>query len=120
LDLQLDCPSLRVIDLSIEPDRVIIHAEPTAACPQCGGSSSRVHSRYSRRLADLPVQGGRLVLKLSARRFVCVRKDCPRRVFCERLPELVDPLPWSAQRGTPSASTEPRMWGVVRFGPAVS
>src|SRR3954453_8362333 len=43
-----------------EPDRVTVVARsrlPTVACPDCRASSSRVHSRYERHLADLPWQG---------------------------------------------------------------
>src|SRR5262249_35883765 len=92
-DLQLDCPGLRVTDLSTESDAVTVHAEafgPTAACPHCGEVSTRVHSRYTRCIADLPTQGRRLIYKLSARRFLCVRANCPRKAFCERVPKLVD------------------------------
>jgi transposase len=40
-----------------EPDRITIVARlrpPTSTCPDCHVPSSRVHSRYERRLADLP------------------------------------------------------------------
>ena len=39
------------------------------ACPSCGVVSGRVHSRYPRRLADLPIAGRCGVLILQARRF---------------------------------------------------
>ncbi len=41
-------------------DRITIIAQPVAAsalCPGCDQPSSRVHSRYTRTLADLPVAG---------------------------------------------------------------
>ena len=88
-DLHLDCPGLHVTDLSIDPDAITVHAEPSAAaaaCPDCGHDSDRVHSRHTRRLGDLPIQGRRLVARLTARRFCCRRPDCRRRIFCERLP----------------------------------
>lgn len=31
---------------------------PRGFCPRCGTASSRVHSRYTRRVADLPCVGG--------------------------------------------------------------
>ena len=43
-----------------EADHLLIVARPTApdaACPECGLRSSQVHSRYHRRLMDLPSQG---------------------------------------------------------------
>jgi transposase len=58
------------------------------ACPVCGQASSRVHSRYHRALADLPVQGLRLRFRLRVRRFYCRVGSCVRQVFCERLTGL--------------------------------
>lgn len=60
----------------------------TAACPQCGLSSQRVHSRYQRRLADLPWQGRTVALQLKARRFFCTTATCARKIFVERMPEV--------------------------------
>jgi transposase len=64
---------------------------PTAACPLCGYDSPRVHSRYSRRLDDLPCLGRCVRLQLAVRRFVCPQSDCPRRIFAERLPGFAAP-----------------------------
>ena len=61
-------------------------------CPNCGRASFRVHSRYHRRLADLPA-GGRMVrLVVLARRFYCHEARCSRRIFAERFRELA---PWA-------------------------
>ena len=61
----------------------------SASCPLCQHSSERVHGRYGRTVADVPC-GGRLVtLALTVRKFVCGTKTCPRRIFTERLPDLV-------------------------------
>src|SRR5260370_18324447 len=61
----------------------------SASCPICQQSSERVHGRYGRTVADVP-SGGRLVtLALTVRKFVCGIHACPRRVFTERLPDLV-------------------------------
>lgn len=65
--------------------------QPVAACPLCGGSATRVHSRYVRHVADLPWHGVAFRLQLHVRRFFCDRLGCPRRVFTERLPGLVAP-----------------------------
>jgi transposase len=77
-----------------EPDRVTVVARSrlsTAACPDCHASSSRVHSRYERRLADLPWQGRPVALRLRARRFLCAQPACRRRTFAERLPGVARP-----------------------------
>ncbi len=59
-----------------------------AACPLCGRPSTRVHSRYSRKISDLPRHGTPVVLRVRARRFFCDETSCERRIFCERLPEV--------------------------------
>lgn len=61
----------------------------SARCPRCDGVSSRVHSRYTRTLSDLPVAGRRVVITVSVRRFRCVGPECRTKVFAERLePDL--------------------------------
>ncbi len=74
---------------SIENDgavvRIVIHAKSSVGCcPGCGRMSTRVHSRYPRRLADLPLSGRSVQLILMARRFHCDAVLCGRRIFTER------------------------------------
>lgn len=64
---------------------------PTATCPLCGQGTARVHSRYSRTLADLPWAGAAVRLTLRVRKFFCTLAACPQRVFTERLPDLAAP-----------------------------
>lgn len=45
-----------------------------------------MHSRYVRKLADLPWQGQTLHIQVQVRRFFCLGPDCLRRIFAERLP----------------------------------
>jgi transposase len=59
-----------------------------AACPSCGWSSRRVHSRYERRLADAPVGGRRVVIWLQVRRLFCDADSCEKRTFAEQVPGL--------------------------------
>lgn len=85
---------LAVDRVTLDGDRVVVAAHvraATAACPQCRRSSRRVHSRYSRRLGDLPWQGRVGELHLRVRRFRCAAPDCPRRIFAERLPTVAPP-----------------------------
>jgi transposase len=51
------------------------------------GVASR-HSFYSRRLQDLPWQGVAVELWAIVRRFRCRNSSCPRKIFCERLPQI--------------------------------
>lgn len=63
-----------------------------AACPECGARSGRVHSRYRRRLADLPAHGFDVRLVVQVRRFRCCSGKCCRAIFAERLdPGLTRP-----------------------------
>ena len=64
-------------------------SDPTACCPLCQQPSERVHSRYSRKVADVPCGGRRVLLLLTVRKYICHTGDCPRSIFTERLPELV-------------------------------
>lgn len=60
----------------------------TAACPVCGTSAHRVHSRYERTIKDLSVQTKQIILRLHVRKFYCDQPSCPRRIFAERLPHV--------------------------------
>jgi transposase len=85
---------LSVVQVLAAPDRVTIVTVATPsqrACPLCGGLSGRVHSRYTRTLADLPWQGRAVAVQVRARRFRCATAGCPRRIFAERLPEVARP-----------------------------
>jgi transposase len=59
----------------------VITVRPTSAaslCPGCGASSGRIHSRYQRRLTDLPLAGRQVRLMVVARRFRCDTVLCNR------------------------------------------
>ena len=70
--------------------RVACH-RPRASCPRCGREAARGHSRYTRRLADLPWQGRAVCLVLTTRKFYCEWRTCRRRIVTERLPGTVAP-----------------------------
>src|SRR5437016_2502320 len=59
-----------------------------ATCPGCGNVSTRVHAWYERRLADAPVAGRAVVIRLRVRKFVCQTLGCVRRIFAEQLTGL--------------------------------
>ena len=65
---------------------------PTAACPVCQQASARVHSRYTRTLADVPWGPLAMTLLVHVRRFRCCNGTCARRIFAERLPEVAAPF----------------------------
>lgn len=69
----------------------VISTQPCACCPGCGTFSDAVHCRYQRLVEDVPCAGRRVVLRLQVRKFVCRVPTCRRKVFAERLPDLVQP-----------------------------
>jgi transposase len=77
---------------TVEQASVRLHltaTAPTAPCPDCAVSSSSIHSRYQRHLTDLPWGTRAVHLQLTVRKFRCQNPTCARRMFTERLPDLV-------------------------------
>lgn len=85
LRLEKIVPHLGVIAVHVRTSSSV------AQCPRCHEVSTRVHSRYTRRVADLPWEGISVRLLLRTRKFFCSNDVCQRRVFCERLPAVVAP-----------------------------
>src|SRR4051812_31304151 len=81
-----------VLDRLTEVSGVVVaeahSAVPELRCTDCATASRRVHSRYGRRLAEHPIGGRRLVVKLEVRRFFCDAPDCGRRTFVEQIEGL--------------------------------
>lgn len=87
-------PSLwRLVLISLRPDCIALHLEPTrkaVACPMCGQLSARVHSRYRRKARDLPWAQWQVVLIVYSRKFFCDNDQCPRRIFTEPFPGILE------------------------------
>ena len=64
--------------------------QKTVCCPLCYEPTNSLHSHYRRRTADLPWHGVAIGLELHTRKFRCRNELCRRKVFCERLPKVVD------------------------------
>jgi transposase len=80
-----------VQDAELAEDRLVIWARVRAEdgmCPKCEQSSARVNSGYQRRLADMPVGGRGVVIRLNVRRFFCDQAACPKKTFAEQVPGL--------------------------------
>ena len=78
---------LAVESVSDSSDSVILtvrSAAVTARCPLCGSVSRRIHSRYTRQVADLPCAGRAVRLLVISRRFACEVRHCRRQIFAER------------------------------------
>lgn len=88
------CLPENIVVASVAPTAInlivqVVCQDRTSACPLCQQLSERIHSRYPRTVADVPCGGRRVLLHLSIRKFVCAMPTCSRKVFTERLPELV-------------------------------
>jgi transposase len=82
---------VRLTEVTIEHESVWLRlttTAPTAYCPDCAVPSSAVHSRYQRRLTDLPWGTRAVCIQLTVRKFLCRNRVCGRHIFTERLPEL--------------------------------
>jgi transposase len=83
---------LVIASVSVSETQLVVHVacrSPTACCPLCQFPSDRIHGHYGRTVADLPCAGRRVVLELAVRKFVCRTPTCPRQIFTERVPDLV-------------------------------
>src|SRR6266852_4054613 len=91
----LPLPEGMLIDRGEQTDSqltvTVISTRAEATCPGCGCPSDHVHSQYQRTVNDVPCGGRKVVLRLSVRKFFCLQLCCPRKVFAERLPDLVQP-----------------------------
>jgi len=88
--------------------------QDTLPCPLCRTPATRIHSRYTRTIADLPWADVRVQLHLQVRKGFCSTSDCPRAIFTERLPALVAPY----ARRTTRLATAQRHVGVALGGSA--
>jgi transposase len=76
-----------------EPQSIRVVAQAVQAqahCPKCQHPSGSLHSHYQRTVADLPWHGVSVSLQLHTRKFRCRNKLCVQKIFCERLPKVVD------------------------------
>ena len=69
----------------------VISTQPSSHCPLCRQASEQIHSRYHRLVADVPCGAQQVSLDLEVRKFFCRIPSCPRKIFTERLPALVQP-----------------------------
>lgn len=58
--------------------------ETYGICPYCQTVSHKVHSRYTRRLQDLPAFGQNVILCFRTRKFFCHNGECRYRTFAEQ------------------------------------
>lgn len=83
---------LEITDITAIENRVhvsIISHRPTSICPECSTPSPYIHSRYRRHPRDLPCAGRAIQLALTVKKFFCRQTTCARKIFVERLPDIL-------------------------------
>ncbi|MGP3948486.1 ISL3 family transposase [Streptomyces sp. 7N604] len=83
---------LVIEDVVDEGERILVRARTphgTAACPGCGAQSGHVHGYHERTVADVPVDGRRVVVRVRMRRLVCPTRGC-RHTFREQVPGVLE------------------------------
>jgi transposase len=80
---------VKIVSSSESMTLVIQSVQKGSTCPSCEVQSTRIHSRYARKLADLPWMGVAVKIDLLAKRFFCDNISCSQNIFCERLPSVV-------------------------------
>ena len=91
--LVADPAAINIRHLISEPQSITVVAQAVQAhahCPKCQHPSSSLHSHYQRTVADLPWHGVSVRIQLQTRKFRCRNELCMQKVFCERLPKVVD------------------------------
>jgi len=82
-----------VDDAAAQITLLVRSTQATVPCPLCAIPARRIHSHYERTLADLPWAAYRVCLQLRVRKWFCRNRQCPRRIFTERLPTVA--APWA-------------------------
>jgi len=85
----LEVTNIEVIDgiLTISA----VSTQKSACCPLCSSLGTRVHSHYTRTIADLPCAGQPVRLLVQVRKFFCDVTACARKIFVERIAPFVEP-----------------------------
>lgn len=91
--LSADPEAIRILSFVSLQDSILIIAQSSrlfGICPVCQSISESLHSNYVRQIADLPWHGVSIMIQLNTRKFRCRNELCRRKVFCERLPKVVE------------------------------
>jgi transposase len=85
---------LEIVTIETVDDRLqvqVISTKEGPCCPLCGQRSTRVHSHYTRKVAEIPSGGFCVQLLIQVRKCFCENATCPRKIFTERFAAFVKP-----------------------------
>ncbi len=112
-----DLPGFSIEQITLSGGVITVLAQSrtvSASCPTCAQLSSRIHSRYQRKLADLPWSGRTVRLLVQVRRFFCERLTCPRKTFAEAIPALAERYARRTIRLKEVPASTPRCFNIRR------
>jgi len=98
-----DVPGLILTKIYYGPKQLLLFAASLSSqecCPLCQVASKKVHSHYTRRIADLPWAEFKIELLVQVRRFYCTNQKCRRLTFAQRLGVAIPPFARRTQRRT--------------------
>ena len=88
------CPDLILEEITCEGRILFLTVRREAlmgTCPDCAQDSRKVHSRYTRTLADVSFMDYAVRLRVQVRRFFCSNPACARTTFAEAFADLTAP-----------------------------
>ncbi|MBC7910391.1 MAG: ISL3 family transposase, partial [Pyrinomonadaceae bacterium] len=91
--MSVDPEAIRIVSFISNSDSISVVAETSrtfGVCPVCCLPSKSTHSSYLRQVSDLPWHGVAIRIRLNTRKFRCRNELCQRKIFCERLPKVVE------------------------------
>jgi transposase len=83
---------LEITSISESADELLVRVTSNrshSSCPLCATPSQAIHSYYRRKPLDLPCTGRPIRLLLTVKKFFCRVASCPRKIYTERIPELL-------------------------------
>lgn len=110
-----DGDNFRIISVDNQQDVLVVYVQITtqsAVCPNCCITSKRIHSYYTRKIADLPVFGKTSRIILRPRKFYCHQDECPFKIFTERFESHFRPY----KRRTERLESKIRQLGLLAGG----
>jgi len=88
--------ALETVQIDEKTKRLIVAVrsrQVAPQCPLCQRPTTRMHSTYTRTVADLPWADVSVQLHMTVRKCFCLTDTCPRSIFTERLSKVV--APWA-------------------------
>ncbi|WP_429877785.1 transposase family protein [Fictibacillus sp. NRS-1165] len=80
-------PSLEILSFVIDKGKIkitVANKRHSVICPTCLKPSSKRHSRYQRKIQDIPMEQKEVEIILLARKWFCLSPSCSTHIFTER------------------------------------